>query len=134
MKLSTAGLDLIKSFEGYLDKQPDGSCKAYRCPANVWTCGWGCTEGVTMNTHWTQAEATEKLRGELAKHEAAVLNLVKVPITQAQFDALVSFSYNVGSGALAKSTLSVTVTVWPTKPGLVAIVVQVIRSADASTA
>lgn len=105
MKLSPAGLDLIKKFEGYLDKQPDGSCKAYKCPAGVWTCGWGCTEGVTMNTHWTKDEATERLATEMAKHEAAVLRLVKVPISQSQFDALVSFSYNVGSGALAKSTL-----------------------------
>lgn len=105
MKLSTEGLDLIKEFEGYLDKQPDGSCKAYRCPANVWTCGWGCTEGVGPNTHWTADEATERLAAEMSKHEAAVEKMVKVSITQHQFDALVSFSYNVGAAALGRSTL-----------------------------
>jgi len=105
MKLSPAGLDLIKEFEGYLTKQEDGSCKAYKCPAGVWTCGWGCTEGVTPNTHWTEEEATEHLAQEMGKHETAVLKLVKVELAQCQFDALVSFSYNVGSGALSKSTL-----------------------------
>jgi lysozyme len=105
MKISDNGLELVKSFEGYLTRQSDGSCKAYKCPAGVWTCGWGCTEGVTPNTLWTEAEATAALRSEMDKHEAAVLRLVKVPITQSQFDALVSFSYNCGSTALAKSTL-----------------------------
>jgi lysozyme len=65
----------------------------------------GCSEGVTPNTHWTAKEATSHLAAEMAKHEAAVLRLVKVSLTQCQFDALVSFSYNVGYGALGKSTL-----------------------------
>lgn len=105
MEISDQGLDLIKSFEGYLKKQPDGSCVAYFCPAGVLTCGWGCTVGVNEHTHWTEQEATDALLGEIAKHVAAVNKLVKVPMTQAQADALISFSYNVGSGALAKSTL-----------------------------
>jgi GH24 family phage-related lysozyme (muramidase) len=41
MQISKKGLDLIKSFEGYLRKLPDGSCIAYRCPAGVLTLGWG---------------------------------------------------------------------------------------------
>lgn len=105
MKLSTAGLDLIKEFEGYHEKQPDGSAKAYRCPAGVWTIGWGCTEGVREGQVVTAEQATVMLATEMAKHEAAVERLVTVPLTQGQFDALVSFSYNVGSGALEGSTL-----------------------------
>ena len=105
MQISKKGLDLIKSFEGYLRKLPDGSCIAYRCPANVWTIGWGCTEGVKEGMRWTRAEAEAALRREIAKHEAAVTRLVAVDLNQNQFDALVSFSYNVGSGALSKSTL-----------------------------
>lgn len=103
MRLSDKGLDLIKGFESYLVKQGDGSCKAYRCPAGKWTCGWGCTEGVGPLTHWTKDEATEAISVEMRKHEKEVERLVKVPLTQGQFDALVSFSYN--TGALAKSTL-----------------------------
>lgn len=105
MKISDKGLDLIKAVEGYHTKQKDGSCKAYRCPAGVWTCGWGCTEGVEPNTHWTTEEATDALRREMAKHEANVHKLVKVPLNQGQFDALVSLCYNIGAGALGKSTL-----------------------------
>lgn len=105
MKLSPEGLRLIISFEGYHSRQEDGSCKAYKCPAGVWTCGWGCTVGVTPNTHWTEAEASERLASELAKFEAAVLKHVTVPLTQNQFDALVSFAYNCGEGALKRSNL-----------------------------
>jgi len=105
MKLSDEGLRLVKSFEGYHTRLPDGGCKAYRCPAGVWTCGWGCTEGVTANTRWTEAQATERLAAEIAKFETAVDQLVTVPLNQNQFDALVSFAYNCGAGALKKSTL-----------------------------
>lgn len=106
MKISKRGLDeLIKQFEGYHSKQPDGSCKAYRCPAGVWTCGWGCTEGVNQHTHWSEADATEALAAEMAKHEANVEAFVKVPLLQGQFDALVSLCYNVGAGNLKSSSL-----------------------------
>jgi lysozyme len=102
MKTSEAGLDFIRGFESYLTKQPDGSCRAYQCQAGRWTCGWGCTEGVTATTHWTYDEAKDHFDVEMAKHESAVNASVKVPITQPQFDALVSFSYNCGTGALVK--------------------------------
>lgn len=106
MKISQKGLDeLIKPSEGYLDKQQDGSCKSYQCPAGVWTIGWGSTEGVGPNMHWTRDEAEAGLRRELAKHELAVEKMVKVPLNQGQFDALVSLSYNIGSAAVAKSAL-----------------------------
>ena len=105
MHISQSGLDLIKSFEGYLDALPDGSCRTYRCPANVLTIGWGCTEGVTEGLVWTKAQAEEGLRREMLKHEAAVKRLVTVDLNQNQFDALTSFAYNCGSGALESSTL-----------------------------
>jgi lysozyme len=105
MHISQAGLDLIKSFEGYLDRMPDGSCRAYLCPAKVLTIGWGCTEGVTEGLTWTKDQAEKGLRSELIKHESHVKRLVTVELNQNEFDALVSFTYNVGAGALAKSTL-----------------------------
>lgn len=105
MNISDEGLRLIKSFEGYLTKQPDGSCTAYLCPARVPTIGWGCTEGVKLGMRWTLEEAEAGLKREIAKFEAAVNRLVTVPLNQNEFDALVSFAYNVGEGGLAKSTL-----------------------------
>lgn len=103
MNISDKGLALIQEFESYLKPQPDGSCKAYKCPAGVWTIGFGCTEGVTADSHWTRAEADAAFRRELSKHEKIVERLVTVPVTQGQADALISFNYNCG--ALAKSTL-----------------------------
>jgi lysozyme len=105
MHISQAGLDLIKSFEGYLDRLPDGSCRAYLCPAKVWTIGWGCTEGVSEGLTWTKDQAEKGLRTELIKHENHVKRLVTTDINQNEFDALTSFCYNVGAGALAKSTV-----------------------------
>lgn len=105
MHISDDGVRLIKSFEGYLDKQPDGSCLAYTCPAGVATIGWGCTEGVKLGMRWTEAEAEAGLRREIAKFEAGVLRLATVELNQNEFDALVSFSYNVGLSALEKSSV-----------------------------
>jgi len=105
MKMSEKGLDLIRNVEGYHQKQKDGSCKAYLCPAGVWTVGYGCTEGITANTHWTREEAEDALRKEMGAHEANVHKLVTVPLTQGQFDALVSLCYNIGVGNLKKSKL-----------------------------
>ena len=106
MKISKRGIDdLIKPHEGYHAKQPDGSCKAYRCPAGKMTCGWGCTEGVTAHTHWSLGEAEEALAREMRQHEANVERLVKVPLNQGQFDALVSLCYNIGAENLRSSAL-----------------------------
>lgn len=105
MQLSNAGLDLIISSEGKLKALGDGRYVAYRCPANVWTIYTGCTEGVQEGMIVTEDEGKEMFRRELGKHEAAVRRLVTVDLTQGQFDALVSFSYNVGSGALESSGL-----------------------------
>jgi lysozyme len=105
MQISDTGLDLVKSFEGYLRALPDGNCIAYRCPAGVWSIGWGCTQGIKAGMIWTREQATEGLRRELAECEAAVTRLATVPINQNQFDALVSFAYNCGTGALQRSTI-----------------------------
>lgn len=105
MHISQKGLDLIKSFEGYHDALPDGTCRAYLCPAKVLTIGWGCTEGVTEGLTWTKDQAEKGLRTELIKHENHVKRLVTTEINQNEFDALTSFCYNVGAGALAKSTV-----------------------------
>lgn len=105
MRISERGLNMIKGFEGYHTALPDGRCIAYRCPAGVLTIGWGCTEGVREGMIWTKDQAEAALRKELAKHEAAVARLVAVDLNDNQRDALISFSYNLGSGALSKSKL-----------------------------
>ncbi len=105
MQISESGLDLIKSFEGYHRKLKDGRCTTYRCPANVLTIGYGCTEGITDGEIWTHDEALAALRKEIATFEAGVIRLVTVSLNQNEFDALVSFAYNCGVGALGKSSL-----------------------------
>ena len=98
MQISKAGLDLIKQFEGlYLN--------AYRCPAGVPTIGYGHTAGVAMGQTITQQQADDYLRRDVRQFERAVARQVSVPLTQGQFDALVSFAFNLGEGALAQSTL-----------------------------
>lgn len=99
MKTSKKGIDLIKSFEGLV-------LRAYRCPSDVWTIGYGHTgPDVYPTMQITEARAEDLLRQDLARFETGVLALVKVPLTQNQFDALVSFAYNVGLAALSTSTL-----------------------------
>lgn len=95
---SYAGLALIKQFEGCC-------LTAYRCPAGVWTIGWGFTHGVKPGQVMTQAEADARLLKEYQAYEAKVRRLVKVPLTANQLGALVSFAFNVGVGALGSSTL-----------------------------
>lgn len=103
MKLGQAGFNLIKEFEGlYLT--------AYKCPAGVWTIGFGTTGKVDgkvigKGMKITKEKAEQLLKKDVEQFEQSVDNLVKVPINQNQFDALVSFAYNVGSGALKGSTL-----------------------------
>lgn len=98
MRISQKGIELIKKFEGC-------RLEAYRCPAGVWTIGYGHTKGVKdgMKISWEQAE--EFLREDLKIYEQAVERCVKVPLSQNQFDALVSFCYNCGGEALRTSTL-----------------------------
>jgi lysozyme len=95
MKTSQIGIDLIKSFEG---------CKltAYKCSAGVNTIGFGNTyykngNKVKIGDKITQDEANKLFLDLLPKYEKTVLNNIKVPLTQNQFDALVSFCWNCGS-------------------------------------
>lgn len=98
VKTSDAGLDLIKSHEGLrLD--------AYLCPAGVWTIGYGHTGTARPGMRITNEQADELLRLDVEKFEECVRNALQVEVTQGQFDALVSFAFNVGCGALRGSTL-----------------------------
>lgn len=105
MNISDKGVEFIAEFEGYHRALPNGDCTTYYCPAGVLTIGYGCTEGIKAGEVWTKKQALDRFRQELAKHEAAVNRVVTVDMTQNQFDALVSFSYNLGTGALAASSI-----------------------------
>lgn len=99
MNISEKGLNLIKKFEGC-------HLKAYKCPAGVLTIGYGHTgrdvkEGLVI----TQKQAEHYLQNDVIIHSENVSRLVKKPLTQNQFDALVSFEYNVGYGNFASSTM-----------------------------
>ena len=99
MNISENGINLIKRFEGC-------RLKAYRCPAGVLTIGYGHTGcDVSNGMVISQEKAENMLKMDLTVHCNNVSKLVKVPITQNQFDALVSFEFNVGYGALSTSTL-----------------------------
>lgn len=92
MKTSKTGLDLIKTFEGC-------RLKAYKCPANVWTIGYGHTgSDVKQGMVITQAEADRLLQQDLERFEKNVMKFNnKYHWTQNEFDALVSFAFNIGS-------------------------------------
>jgi lysozyme len=99
MKTSLNGRALIRNAEG-------DRLTAYYCPAGVLTIGVGHTgPDVKPGMRITQAESDALLSADLAKFEKAVARNVKVPLTQNQFDALVSFTYNLGEGNLKSSTL-----------------------------
>lgn len=103
-KLNQTGYDLIKQFEGLV-------LKPYLCSANVPTIGYGNTfyeNGVKVkmsDAQITKQRAEELLKINADRFASKVANLLKKEVTQNQFNSLVSFAYNVGSGALASSTL-----------------------------
>ena len=97
MKTSNKGIELIKRHEGFRNK-------AYKCPADVWTIGYGHTRGVNNGDVITEMEGERFLRQDLA-HAEAVVNSQRVDLTQNQFDALVSLVFNIGSGNFTRSTL-----------------------------
>jgi lysozyme len=105
MKLSQKGIDFIVSFEGKHRALGDGRYIAYKCPAGVWTIHAGVTEGVKPGMIVTEAEGQAMFARELAHFEQAVERLVTVPLNQNEFDCLVSFAYNCGEGALARSSI-----------------------------
>lgn len=97
MKASNSLIEAIKRFEGFRST-------AYRCPAGVWTVGYGHTAGVKRGDKMTEGEAERQLRRDLAEYEAFVDKL-GVTERQNKFDALVDFAYNLGCDALEGSTL-----------------------------
>ncbi|QZN97795.1 lysozyme [Symbiopectobacterium purcellii] len=103
MNISPKGIDLIKSFEGL-------QLKAYRDSVGVLTIGYGWTQpvdGKPLRDGMVIDKPTAErlLKTGVVKYEDAVNKLVKVKITQGQFDALVSFAYNLGTRSLSTSTL-----------------------------
>ena len=98
MKIGSKGLELIKHFEGC-------ELEAYKCPAGVWTIGYGHIKGVQEGMKITEMQAEEMLQSELIEYEGYINDLVEVELNQNQFDAMVSWVYNLGGGNLRASTL-----------------------------
>lgn len=99
MKTSQIGVDLIKRWEGL-------RLVGYLCSANVPTIGYGSTgPDVYVDMRITEEEAEARLKKSLVVIEDTLNNIVRVPLNQNEFDALVSFAYNVGYNALSRSTL-----------------------------
>lgn len=99
MRTNRRGVALIQEFE---------SCrlKAYLCSAGKPTLGWGSTgPDIHLGMTWTQEQADERFARDLQRFEREVESLLTFEPTRNEFSALVSFAYNVGVNALAKSTL-----------------------------
>lgn len=97
-KVNKEGLTLVKQFEGL-------KTTAYKCPAGVWTIGYGHTGDVKPGMTVTDQEAEDLLANDLEEAGQDVLKLVKIPLNENQFAALVSFVFNVGEHNLSTSTL-----------------------------
>ena len=98
MEISQEGISLIKKFEG---------CRyeSYKCAAGVWTIGWGSTKGVSEGMVITHDRAEALLIEDLAVYEEEVNKAVTVDIDQCMFDALVSWTFNLGGANLNASTM-----------------------------
>lgn len=99
MKTSDKGIEFIIKEEGEV-------LHAYRCQAGVWTIGVGHTGGVTPDMKITKEQSRQLLKADLCRFEKAVNETIKHPLLQHQFDALVSFAFNVGTQAFKNSTLA----------------------------
>ncbi len=99
MQTSEKGFDLIRKYEGL-------QLAAYVCPGGKLTIGYGHTgPDVTEGRRINAEEANALLEHDVERFERAVNELVRVPMTQGMFDALISFSFNLGAGSLKSSTL-----------------------------
>jgi len=98
MQISEEGLALIKKFEGC-------ELKAYRCPANVLTIGYGHIKGVKEGDQITKEEANYMLQKEMIEYEGYVNDMVDVELNQSQYDSLCAWVYNLGPTNLQSSTL-----------------------------
>lgn len=97
--LSPAGLDFIKSFEGFRGR-------AYKDIVGVWTIGYGHTHGVHKNDRITRSQAEDLLVQEIHAHYLPSIARLpnKIVLTQHQIDALASFVFNVGVGGISEGT------------------------------
>ena len=95
--MTQQGLDLIKKYEGL-------RLEAYKCPAGVWTIGYGHTKGVIKGMKISKEEAETLLKQDVSVFELQVINTVG-KLAACKIDALVSFAYNVGIAAFRNSTL-----------------------------
>lgn len=100
MKIGDKGLDLIKKFEGFSDKE-------YICPAGKATIGYGhvILASESFEEPMTRLEAENLLKKDLEPRQKSLNSFLKVNINQNQFDALMSLIYNIGTGNFQKSTL-----------------------------
>ena len=98
MNISQEGLSLIKKFEGC-------ELEAYKCAAGVLTIGYGSTKGVEEGDTITQEEADNLLLHEMEEYEGYINDAVTVDLKQNQFDALVSWVFNLGPANLKASTM-----------------------------
>jgi lysozyme len=103
-------IKLVQSFEGCEKKQGNGTFNAYPDPGtggDPWTIGWGTTgPDIKPGVNWTQQQCDDRFTQDLTRFAGGVANAIGgAATTQHQFDAMVSFSYNVGIGNLTKSTL-----------------------------
>lgn len=111
MKTSDRGIEFIKEREGFRSE-------AYLCPSGVPTIGYGHTAGVSEGQTCTEEQAEDWLREDLAESERAVTECVGGALPQCRFDALVSFTFNVGAAALRRSTLLRKVKADPSDPSI----------------
>jgi len=104
MKTSPVGINLIKHYEGFYSKP-------YRCPAGLWTIGYGhvINDGrnlpIDCNRVFLKDEIDALLIADLKRFERGVALYCPVQLTQNQFDALISFSFNLGLGTLQRSSV-----------------------------
>ncbi|NWA68005.1 lysozyme [Pseudomonas reactans] len=98
MRTSQKGVSLIKSFEGL-------RLKSYQDSVGVWTIGYGTTRGITAGMVITNEQAERMLMNDIGRFEPEIERLVKAPMNQAQWDALMSFTYNLGAANLGSSAL-----------------------------
>ena len=96
--ISPAALHLIKHYEGL-------KLEAYQDSVGVWTIGWGHTKTAKCGMVVTKSQAEQLLLDDIAEHARGVAGALKVKVKQHQFDALVSFAFNLGVGALKGSTM-----------------------------
>lgn len=103
MRISPEGIQVLHHFEQCrLEAYPDPGSR----DGKPWTIGWGHTgPEVVKGLKWTQEQADETLLYDLRTRELAIIGLVRRPLSQAQFDALVCFVYNVGVQAFRESTM-----------------------------